>query len=70
MLYRDQITKIAPYVRTLWDGYLWYPPFSHVKVKIKNILPMMVNTVCSGSSDPPEEIFDIFASENEGYNIY
>ena len=27
-------------------------------------------TVCPGSSDPPEKIFDIFASENEVYTIY
>ena len=27
------------------------------------------NTVCPGSSDPPEKIFNIFASENEGYII-
>ena len=29
-----------------------------------------VVTVCPGSSDPPEKIFNIFASENEGYTIY
>ena len=27
-------------------------------------------TVCPGSSDPPEKIFNKFASENEGYTIY
>ena len=27
-------------------------------------------TVCPGSSDPPEKIFEIFASENEIYAIY
>ena len=27
-------------------------------------------TVCPGSSDPSEKIFDIFASENEVYTIY
>ena len=27
-------------------------------------------TVCPGSSDPPEKIYDIFASENEVYTIY
>ena len=27
-------------------------------------------TVCQGSSDPPEKIFYIFASENEAYTIY
>ena len=26
-------------------------------------------TVCPGSSDPPEKIFNIFASENEVYTI-
>ena len=29
-----------------------------------------IPTVCPGSSDPPEKIFSIFASENEVYNIY
>ena len=28
------------------------------------------HTECPGSSDPPEKIFDIFASENEVYTIY
>ena len=28
------------------------------------------DTVCPGSSDPPEKIFNIFASENEVYTIY
>ena len=30
----------------------------------------MFHTVCPGSSDPPEKIFNIFASENEVYTIY
>ena len=29
-----------------------------------------INTVCPGSSDPTEKIFNVFASENEGYTIY
>ena len=29
-----------------------------------------VNTVCPGSNDPPENISNIFASENEVYTIY
>ena len=29
-----------------------------------------VGTVCPGSSDPPEKIFNIFASENEIYTIH
>ena len=29
-----------------------------------------VSTVCPGSSDPPEKIINIFASENEVYTIY
>ena len=31
---------------------------------------MCVYTVCPESSDLPEKIFNIFASENEGYTIY
>ena len=27
-------------------------------------------TVCPGSSDPPEKLFNIFASENEVFTIY
>ena len=27
-------------------------------------------TVCPSSSDSPEKIFNIFASENEAYSIY
>ena len=30
----------------------------------------MRSTVCPGSSDPPEKILDIFASENEVYTIF
>ena len=26
---------------------------------------LKLSTVCPGSSDPPEKVFDIFASENE-----
>ena len=29
-----------------------------------------IHIVCPGSSDPPEKIFNIFASENEVYTIY
>ena len=29
-----------------------------------------VTTVCPGSSDPPEKVFYLFASENEVYTIY
>ena len=29
-----------------------------------------LSTVCPGSSDPPEKIFNIFASEHEVYTIY
>jgi len=28
-----------------------------------------ISTVCPGSSDPPEKILNIFASENEVYTI-
>ena len=29
-----------------------------------------IYTVCPGSSDPTEKIFNIFASENEVYTIF
>ena len=31
---------------------------------------MFEYTVCPGSSDPPEKIFNMFASENEVYTSY
>ena len=31
---------------------------------------LMCYTVCSGSSDPSEKMFNIFASENEVYTLY
>ena len=31
---------------------------------------MLPYTVCPGSSDPPEKILNIFASENEVYTIF
>ena len=34
------------------------------------VRPCFSNTVCPGSSDPPEKMFNIFASENEVYTIY
>ena len=34
------------------------------------ILHTYTYTVCPGSSDPQEKIFNIFASENEVYTIY
>ena len=34
------------------------------------ILYAQACTVCPGSSDPPEKIFNIFASENEVYTIF
>ena len=39
----------------------------HVKHLVSNIFN---HTVCPGSSDPPEKMFNIFASENEVYTIY
>ena len=32
--------------------------------------PSILTTVCPGSSDPPEKILNIFASENEVYTIF
>ena len=31
---------------------------------------IFTHTVCPGSSDPAENLFDIFASENEVYTLY
>ena len=36
----------------------------------RDIFSFFSPTVCPGSSDPPEKIFNIFASENEVYTIY
>ena len=35
----------------------------------KNVFACL-NTVCPGSSDPPEKTLNIFASENEVYTIF
>ena len=35
-----------------------------------NIQFFFLGTVCPGSSDPPEKIFNIFASENEVNTFY
>ena len=35
-----------------------------------DIMPSLQHTVCPGSSDPPEKIFNIFESENEVYTNY
>ena len=40
-----------------------------VSEKIQWAHGLRVHTVCPGSSDPPEKILNIFASEN-GYNIF
>ena len=37
---------------------------------LADIFMSKLRTVCQGSSDPPEKIFNIFASENEVYTIY
>mgnify|MGYP001303874443 CR=1 FL=1 len=41
-------------------------PSRHSKPYIREF----INTVCPGSSDPPEKIYNIFASVNEVYTIY
>ena len=33
------------------------------------LLKQCIYNVCPGSSDPPEKIFNVFASENEGYTL-
>ena len=40
---------------------------------VSKALPLIYTqyyTVCPGSSDPPEKILNIFASENEVYTIF
>ena len=45
--------------------------YSKVKLILMNVLIHSVPiTVCPGSSDPPEKIFNIFAPENEVDTIY
>ena len=39
-------------------------------VKSRYIEPPTIYTVCPESSEPPEKIFNIFASENDVYTIY
>ena len=41
-----------------------------MKCKFKCICKSMKHTVCTGSSDSPKKILNIFASENEVYTIF
>ena len=40
------------------------------RVKVLSASVIGVHTVCPGSSDPPEKMLIIFASENEAYTIF
>ena len=57
--------------------YLYTWPIINMKIPLKkftHLIRLLVlildGTVCPGSSDPSEKIFNIFASENEVYTIY
>ena len=39
-------------------------------MKLKWLIEYTHYTVCPGSSDPPEKILNIYASENEVYTIF
>ena len=44
---------------------------AHVRNNLGNLICFRyIDTVCPGSSDPLEKIFNIFASENEVFTIY
>ena len=53
-------------------GQIAPPPCTNRgKLKKNTILAKLATyTVCPGSSDPPEKILNIFASENEVYTIF
>ena len=45
--------------------------FLHFRLERFYIIPKIKEyTVCPGSSDPPEKLLNIFASENEDYTIF
>ena len=43
---------------------------SYEQVSWQLFFLLLICTVCPGSSDPPEKILNIFASENEVYTIF
>ena len=47
------------------DGIQWSTSGTSTTAQV----PARVNTVCPGSSDPPEKNINIFASEEEVYTI-
>ena len=57
------------YSRKVRACYLCLMEKLHISLTERYIY-MYIYTVCPGSSDPPEKIFNIFASENEVHNIY
>ena len=54
-----------PNIKVISRAGSWYQTRYQTKSKIK-----INTTVCPGSSDPPEKILNMFASENEVYNIF
>ena len=56
-------------VRTLMRGQVVRPTEHLYKKNIYYYLLKNIDTVCPGSSDPPEKICNVFASENEVYTI-
>ena len=65
MLYSKLLYKIGHYFLDIQYVMLLF--WSKFACEAQNISPC---TVRPGSSDPPEKIFNIFASENEVYTIY
>ena len=73
------INKTVSYAYQIpyWE-HLWWLKLQLVREAAKNVLtcnvkmskPKTIYTVCPGSSDPPEKILNIFASENEVYTIF
>ena len=44
--------------------------YKNWQLELLYLILLNISTVCPGSSDPPEKILNIFASENEAYTIY
>ena len=68
------VTYNIKWVTTSWTHSTTHTTVSTVCPRSSNPFQIVsyikLSTVCPGSSDPPEKMLNIFASENEVYNIF
>ena len=63
----EWISRLTCYVSLLkkWNVPTWTPPSNW----LAEVMQTESVTVCPGSSDPSEKIFNMFASENEVHQL-